>query len=43
MLDALPPAENYAKAFFPTLDQQAKAKEIITKQWDTVVGVEVAK
>jgi putative spermidine/putrescine transport system substrate-binding protein len=43
MLDALPPAENYAKAVFPTLDEQAAAKEVISKQWDTVVGVEVAK
>ena len=37
----LPPADNYAKALFPTLDQQAKIKETITKQWDTVVGVDV--
>jgi putative spermidine/putrescine transport system substrate-binding protein len=43
LLDALPPAENYAKAVFPTLDQQAAAKEVITTQWDTVVGVEVSK
>jgi putative spermidine/putrescine transport system substrate-binding protein len=43
LLDALPPAENYAKAVFPTLEEQAAAKEVITKQWDTVVGVEVAK
>ncbi len=33
--------ENYAKALFPTLEQQGKAKEIITKQWDGVVGVSV--
>ena len=37
----LPPADNYAKALFPTLDQQGKAKETITKQWDSVVGVNV--
>ncbi|CAN5298901.1 ABC transporter substrate-binding protein [soil metagenome] len=43
LLDKLPPADSYAKAVFPTLDQQAKAKDIITKQWDTVVGVNVAK
>jgi putative spermidine/putrescine transport system substrate-binding protein len=43
LLDALPPAENYAKAAFPTLDEQAAAKEVITTKWDTVVGVEVAK
>jgi putative spermidine/putrescine transport system substrate-binding protein len=43
LLDALPPAENYAKAFFPSLDQQKAANETITTQWDTVVGVEVSK
>jgi putative spermidine/putrescine transport system substrate-binding protein len=43
LLDKLPPAEGYAKAVFPTLDEQAKAKEVITTQWDSVVGVEVAK
>jgi putative spermidine/putrescine transport system substrate-binding protein len=41
MLKALPPAESYAKAVFPTLDEQAKGKETITKQWDTVVGANV--
>jgi putative spermidine/putrescine transport system substrate-binding protein len=41
LLAKLPPAESYDKAVFPTLDQQAKAKEIITKQWDTVVGANV--
>jgi len=41
MLAKLPPAESYEKAVFPTLEQQAKAKEIITKQWDTVVGANV--
>jgi putative spermidine/putrescine transport system substrate-binding protein len=43
LLDALPPAESYAKALFPTLDQINKAKETITGQWDSVVGVDVAK
>jgi len=41
LLAKLPPAENYEKALFPTLEQQGKAKEIITKQWDTVVGANV--
>ncbi|MEO8544403.1 MAG: ABC transporter substrate-binding protein [Burkholderiaceae bacterium] len=41
MLDKLPPAESYAKAVFPTLDQQAASKEVITKQWDAVVGAAV--
>jgi putative spermidine/putrescine transport system substrate-binding protein len=43
LLDKLPPAEGYAKAVFPTLEQQSKAKQIISTQWDTVVGVEVEK
>jgi putative spermidine/putrescine transport system substrate-binding protein len=41
MLDKLPPAEGYAKAMFPTLEQQNTAKDTITKQWDTVVGASV--
>ncbi len=41
LLEKLPPAAAYEKAVFPTLDQQAKAKEVITKQWDTVVGANV--
>lgn len=40
-LDTLPPASAYAKAVFPTLDQQNAAKEVITKQWDQVVGTTV--
>jgi putative spermidine/putrescine transport system substrate-binding protein len=41
LLAKLPPAEAYAKAVFPTLDQQGAAKTTITKQWDTVVGANV--
>jgi putative spermidine/putrescine transport system substrate-binding protein len=41
LLAKLPPAEAYAKAVFPTLDQQGAAKTAITKQWDTVVGANV--
>ena len=41
MLDKLPPAAAYEKAVFPTLDDQAKSKEAITKQWDAVVGANV--
>ena len=41
LLDKLPPAASYEKAVFPTLDEQAAAKEVITKQWDTVVGANV--
>ena len=40
-LDKLPPAAAYAKAAFPTLEQQGAAKEVITKQWDAVVGAAV--
>jgi len=38
---ALPPAELYAQAVFPTIDQLSAARELITTQWDTVVGVDV--
>jgi putative spermidine/putrescine transport system substrate-binding protein len=39
----LPPAENYAKAVFPTLDQQNAAKTAIAANWDKVVNVNVQK
>ena len=41
LLDKLPPAAAYEAAVFPSLDEQAAAKEAITKQWDTVVGANV--
>ena len=41
LMTKLPPAASYKKALFPTLKQQNDAKEIITKQWDTVVGANV--
>jgi len=41
VLAKLPPAAAYKKAVFPTLDEQAAAKEVITKQWDSVVGANV--
>ncbi len=41
MLDKLPPAEGYAKAVFPTLEEQGAYKETITKGWDSVVGANV--
>ncbi len=41
LLDKLPPAAAYEKAVFPTLDDQGAAKEVITKQWDSVVGANV--
>ncbi len=41
LLDKLPPAEGYARAVFPTLEQQEASKKVITEQWDTVVGANV--
>ncbi|HEX3499168.1 MAG TPA: ABC transporter substrate-binding protein [Stellaceae bacterium] len=41
VLGKLPPAASYEQAVFPTLDQQAAASGVITKQWDTVVGANV--
>ena len=41
ILAKLPPAESYDKAVFPTLDEQGAGKEVVTKQWDTVVGAVV--
>lgn len=38
---ALPPADLYAQATFPTIEQLSAARELITTQWDTVVGVDV--
>ena len=37
----LPPAESYAKAVFPTIAQQAAAKQFIADNWDKVVNVQV--
>src|SRR6201991_2308466 len=41
LLNKLPPPQAYKNAVFPTLEEQAAAKETITKQWDTVVGANV--
>ncbi|WP_315925319.1 ABC transporter substrate-binding protein [Mesorhizobium sp. SP-1A] len=41
LLDKLPPAAAYEKAVFPTLEDQGKAKDEITKNWDSVVGANV--
>ena len=41
MAAALPPAELYAQAIFPTIAQLSAARELITTQWDTIVGVDV--
>jgi len=37
----LPPAELYAKAVFPTIEQINNAKKAITDGWDKVVGADV--
>jgi putative spermidine/putrescine transport system substrate-binding protein len=39
--DTLSKLPDTAGAVFPTLDQLNKATELITKQWDTVVGADV--
>lgn len=41
LLEKLPDAANYAKALFPSIDEQNAAKQVITTQWDTVVGADV--
>ncbi len=40
LLDKLPPAENYAKAIFPSLDDQAAAKEAVAANWAAEMGVQ---
>ena len=37
----LPPADVYAKAQFPTVDQLNKAKDVLAKGWDSTVGADV--
>ena len=37
----LPPAELYANAVFPSIDQINNAKKVITDNWDKVVGADV--
>jgi putative spermidine/putrescine transport system substrate-binding protein len=41
LLDKLPPAEGYAKAVFPSVEEQNAGAAVITKQWDSVVGANV--
>jgi putative spermidine/putrescine transport system substrate-binding protein len=40
LMAKLPPAENYAKAIFPTLDEQAAAKQATASNWAKGMGVE---
>jgi putative spermidine/putrescine transport system substrate-binding protein len=41
LLAKLPDPALYAKAVFPSLDEQAAAKDAITKGWDSTVGANV--
>ena len=41
LLDALPPAEAYEAAVFPTLDQLSENSALVTATWDSVVGANV--
>ncbi|MCL4871656.1 MAG: extracellular solute-binding protein [Anaerolineae bacterium] len=41
LLDKLPTPELYNLAVFPTLAQLSSARELITSQWDAVVGADV--
>ena len=41
VLDKLPPADAYNKAVFPTVDQQAANKKVVTEGWDKTVGANV--
>lgn len=41
LLEALPPAEAYEAAYFPTLDEQSANKTAVTGAWDSVVGANV--
>lgn len=43
LLDKLPPAEGYARAVFPTVEQQEANKKVVSEQWDAVVGAKVAE
>jgi len=41
LLEALPPAESYEAAYFPTLDEVNANKAAVTAGWDAVVGANV--
>jgi putative spermidine/putrescine transport system substrate-binding protein len=43
LLDKMPPADAYAKAYFPTLEEVDANKKAVTEGWDTVVGANVAE
>ena len=41
LLDRLPDQEPYARAVFPTVEEQGAHKDVVTTQWDAVVGANV--
>ncbi|MCU0831413.1 MAG: ABC transporter substrate-binding protein [Rhizobiaceae bacterium] len=41
VLAALPPADSYKNAYFPTLDEVNANKEAVTAGWDATVGADV--
>jgi putative spermidine/putrescine transport system substrate-binding protein len=41
VLDAMPPAEAYKNAYFPTLDEVNANKEAVVAGWDAIVGANV--
>jgi putative spermidine/putrescine transport system substrate-binding protein len=43
LLDKLPPAESYAGAVFPTLEQIEANRAAVVEGWDTVVGADVVE
>jgi len=40
-LDRLPDQEPYTRAVFPTVEQQGAHKDVVTTQWDAIVGAAV--
>ncbi len=43
LLDALPPADAYARAVFPTIEQVNANRDAVVAGWDTVVGADVVE
>jgi putative spermidine/putrescine transport system substrate-binding protein len=43
LLDRLPPAEAYANAVFPTLEQIEGNRAAVVENWDSVVGADVVE
>jgi putative spermidine/putrescine transport system substrate-binding protein len=43
LLDALPPADAYEAAAFPTIEQVNANREVVVGQWDAVVGANVVE